>query len=93
MKKISFKNMSISGKMFFIHFILIVPLFVALGSWQIRVIKKELTEISIERFLKDARVAMDFMDYTMYNTVTSVQSFAESPVFKMNYSPSEMTLR
>ncbi len=93
MKRISFKNLSISGKIFFVHFIFIVPVFLALGSWQIRVMKKKLMETTTERFLKDARVATDFMNYTMYNTAINVQSFAESPIFKNNFSPSEITER
>jgi len=93
MKTISFKNLSISGKIFFVHFILIVPVFLALGSWQMVIMKKELKSKTIERFLKDARVAMDFLDYTMYDAAISVQSFADSPIFKNHFSRQEITER
>jgi len=93
MKKISFNNLSISGKIFFVHFVIVVPVFLALGAWQIRIMKKNLKKETIERFLKDARIAMDFIDCTIYDAAISVQSFTESPVFKKNYSPSEITAR
>ncbi|PKM99761.1 MAG: hypothetical protein CVU78_04665 [Elusimicrobia bacterium HGW-Elusimicrobia-2] len=93
MNKINFKNLKIRSKMLFLHFIFIIPVFMALGSWQIWVMKKELAEKNIGGFLSDARGAMDFMGFAIYTAASSVQSFAGSPVFENNYSSADRIAR